>query len=163
MCILLSRDLCSCRKSTQLTQSSPTISNIDANLSHWLFSAIIYSENVTFENISQIFLKQVLLINWKDKKNCHLVNQRELNCLVFSGLIQCVICTKILSYYTYKEVEFQYPVSVCFFLYACFICHAFWYFWENNGQKTPIFEYQCFLPTYRVRGKVAWNYFYKIP
>ena len=37
----------SCRKSTQLTQFSPTISNIDANLSHWLFSSIIYSENVT--------------------------------------------------------------------------------------------------------------------
>ena len=47
MCILLSRDLCSCRKSTQLTQSSPTISNIDANLSHWLSSSITYSENVS--------------------------------------------------------------------------------------------------------------------
>ena len=138
MCILLSRDLCSCRKSTQLTQSSPTISNM-MRIYHidYLVQSHILRMSRTFENISQLFLKQVLLINSKDKKLP----------------IQCVMCKKILSHCTATErlSSCAYPASVCFFLYACFICII-----REQWQKNADFRISMFLKGQLISKCLFW-------
>ena len=47
----------------------------------------------------------------------------------------CNMHKNIVILHCHWEVEFQYPVSVCFFLYACFICHAFWHISERTMAK----------------------------
>ena len=121
MCILLSRDLCSCRKSTQLTQSSPTISNMMR-----IYHIDYLVQSHILRMYRNFFLKQVLLINSKDKKLP----------------IQCVMCKKILSHCTATErlSSCAYPASVCFFLYACFICII-----REQWQKNADFRISMFL------------------